>query len=161
MSNKIKTRTKRKFTHTTTLSNKQQSQYTTSTKQIVVYKPKTENAYPISTSCWEELKGDIRKIKPPNRVCAFFASFFAGLFATAFVSFIDMCNRDGVKNWYKITILSVLFISVICAIAFYIFDVRTKKDITKSAVDVLEKMGNIEKQFEPPEDTEDNNYSKV
>jgi hypothetical protein len=158
MSKKIKKRTSK---HTTTLSNKQQTQYTTSNKQVVLYKPKTEGAYPISISCWRELKNDIKKIKPPNRFCAFLASFFAGLFGTAFISVIDMCNRDGVKNWYKITILSILFISFICAIFCFIFDVKTKKDITKSAEDVVGKMGNIENDFEPPEDTEDNNYSKV
>lgn len=112
-------------------------------KQIVIH-PKNEQCSLISKYDWEDLKSDIDKIKPLDRLWGSFFSICVGVFPTALISVIEMCNREEVATWYQITIWCFLVISLVLGIVFLFQDKKNKGESTKSAKEVLDKMKRIE-----------------
>lgn len=130
-------------------SSKSKSPYTISNDQIL-YRPKTESVYPICTSDWDRLKRVLKTIQLPIRLYGFLSSGCLGLFASAFVSVIDMYNRTEVADWFKITIWCIFIISLILCIVFYCLDKQMIEDNHKSSKDVLTEMEFIESKYNPP-----------
>ena len=126
-----------------------QSPYTISSEQIL-YRPKTEGVYPICLSDWERLKRTLQSLTTPSRLYGFLASGFLGLFGSSLLSIIDMCNRDSVSDWFKITMWCVFIISLILLVVFYLLDKQIKKDSQRNSEDVLNEMKIIESKFNPP-----------
>ncbi|MBQ5873494.1 MAG: hypothetical protein IIW58_05050 [Bacteroidales bacterium] len=132
---------------------KEGSPYTTTTlinKQITVCNLKDEIVYQIYKYDWEGLKGNIDKIKQPNRLWATLYNLFFGLSASGIIPVIEIWCEEGVATMYKIkfyVFLVIILFFLFLAIVFVLVDRGMKEKSSRSVEDVLGQMVNIENKI--------------
>lgn len=128
----------------------------------ILYEPKVEKVYPICYSDWGRIKRMIQSLTYPNRIYGFLASASVGLCASALIAIIDICNRDNVAMWFKVTMLCIFFVSMILTIIFVMLDINIKDANKKGATDIIIEMEEIESKYNPPIiDAESNDSSTM
>ena len=104
-----------------------------------------EEVMPITHSEWCRVKDLASKIKAPKNTYGYLASIMIGVFPSAFFAMISF-DADT-KNWYKITVICLLVISLVLSLVFYVIHQNHEESNNVLGQDILTEMHRIEEQF--------------
>lgn len=104
-----------------------------------------EEVMPITHSEWCRVKDLAFKIKAPKNTYGYLASIMIGVFPSAIFAMISF-DADT-KNWYKITVICLLVISLVLSLVFYVIHQNHEESNSVLGQDILTEMHRIEEQF--------------
>lgn len=106
---------------------------------------RNEEVMPITHSEWCRVKDLASRIKTPKNIYGYWASIMLGVFPSAIFAMISF--DEDTKNWYKITVICLLVISLVLSIIFYLIHQNHEESNSVLGQDVLNEMHRIEEQF--------------
>lgn len=106
---------------------------------------RNEEVMPITHSEWCRVKDLASRIKTPKNTYGYWASVMLGVFPSAIFAMISF--DEDTKNWYKITVICLLVISLVLSIIFYLIHQNHEESNSVLGQDVLNEMHRIEEQF--------------